>query len=80
MNLTHVPAWAQRAACAASETPDLWFPEHGSGDGSAPAVRICRRCPVRKACLRHALDHDITDGVWGGHSPRARNQLRRTRA
>jgi len=30
------------------------------------AKRICRTCPAQARCLAWALDHGVTDGVWGG--------------
>jgi hypothetical protein len=52
-----------RAAKAAYETARTW----------------CRRCPVTVECLTEALGietNSTAHGVWGGLSPRQRNQLR----
>jgi hypothetical protein len=41
-----------------------------------PARQICARCPVRDACLAHALDNDERDGMWGGLDPEERRRRR----
>ncbi len=40
------------------------------------AKAVCRRCSVREACLRWALDMDQFTGVWGGTSEAERRALR----
>lgn len=40
------------------------------------AKAICARCPLRSACLDHALAEGITDGVWGGVTEAGRAALR----
>jgi hypothetical protein len=42
----------------------------------ARALRICRGCPVRGACLVEHLTE--LDGVFGGTTPRQRRDLRRS--
>jgi Transcription factor WhiB len=44
----------------------------------AHAKEICATCPAaaRAACLRFALDHGITDGIWGGLTEDQRKDLR----
>ena len=38
-----------------------------------PAARaVCAACPVRAACLAHALAHDEPWGMWGGLTTRER--------
>lgn len=55
--------WRARAACR-DHDPETWFPL-GTGD-AAEALSICRQdCPVRVECSRWAVDHGITDGIWG---------------
>ena len=44
-----------------------------NGDGSTPP------CPVRNACLHHAIDNGELYGVWGGMSERDRSKVRRAR-
>lgn len=60
-------AW-QGAACWGHD-PALWFPKRfvPNKNPTAEAVAICRRCPVRQACLDHALSFDPpVIGIWGG--------------
>lgn len=75
--------WAKLAACKNHPEPDLWFPGDGlvGGSNHAPAARrICNVCPVREACLEHALAAPEIHGVWGGTSERERRRIRRERA
>jgi hypothetical protein len=65
--------------------PALFVPAKPNGerttDQLAPALAVCRDCPVRPDCLTHALDAGEQGAVWGGEyltSDRAR-QLRAER-
>jgi hypothetical protein len=33
---------------------------------------ICADCPVMLRCLKHAVQFDVQDGVWGGMVPEQR--------
>lgn len=66
-------AWAEHAACK-SVDPDVFFPV-GRGHDGAAAEAVCRRCPVKDACLDHAVRNKETQGVWGGTTPRERRRL-----
>ncbi|MXM66765.1 WhiB family transcriptional regulator [Streptomyces sp. HUCO-GS316] len=33
------------------------------------AKRLCATCPVKDACLTHAIANNEQDGVWGGLTP-----------
>ncbi|HTW09088.1 MAG TPA: WhiB family transcriptional regulator [Acidimicrobiales bacterium] len=65
-------SWVVRARCRdlASAT---FFPSNARE--LALAYRYCGECPVRGACLDHALQHRIELGVWGGTSPRERQLM-----
>lgn len=65
--------WRRNASCARAELDsDAWHPESGVPD---PVVlRVCKRCPVWKACLNWALEHDEA-GVWGGTTHRMRSRM-----
>jgi WhiB family redox-sensing transcriptional regulator len=72
-------SWHDDAACRDAD-PDLFFPVGTTG----PALRrideakqICRACPARTQCLAWALDHGVTDGVWGGTTADERRAIRR---
>ena len=66
--------WVEQAVCR-SVDPDLWFPEGGMNQWS-PVFRICASCPVRRDCLKEALDLDIEYGIWGGVPSRVRERIR----
>jgi len=42
------------------------------GVPTAAARAVCAACPVRAACLAHALAHDEPWGIWGGLTTRER--------
>lgn len=66
--------WHHRAACAGYE-PELWWADTDSPRAQAAAVDICRACPVRQECLRHALALPEREGIWGGLLPYQRKRL-----
>ena len=71
-----------RALCA-EVGGDWWFPEPGASTTDiARAKAVCRRCPLRQACLAYALA--ATDGhgtpipgIWAGTTVEERKALRR---
>lgn len=73
--------WRDHAACRDVD-PELFFPL-GAAGASLPQIelakQICRTCPVRRSCLRWALDHGDA-GVWGGTTDEERRRQRRSRA
>ena len=46
-------------------------------ESSAQAIAICKGCPVRLECLRHAMNNNERLGVWGGISQQSRRNGRR---
>jgi WhiB family transcriptional regulator, redox-sensing transcriptional regulator len=71
--------WRLHAACCGVD-PELFFPVGVTGPALLEilkAKRICRICPVRTPCLAWALDHKVTDGVWGGTTEEERRALRK---
>jgi WhiB family redox-sensing transcriptional regulator len=73
----HGANWRDRAACR-DEDPELFFPIGNTGPALLQikeAKAICRRCPVRPACLRWSLDNQVTDGIWGGVDQDERHAL-----
>jgi WhiB family redox-sensing transcriptional regulator len=71
--------WRDEAACRDVD-PDLFFPIGPTGSGLRQvdeAKRICRTCPAQAQCLAWALDHGVTDGVWGGTTEDERRAIRR---
>ncbi|WP_329560779.1 WhiB family transcriptional regulator [Kitasatospora sp. NBC_01266] len=75
--------WQSHAACREADS-GLFFhppgernPAHDDRDAAAKAV--CARCPVRVACLDHALRTREPYGVWGGLSEEERAAALRVR-
>jgi WhiB family transcriptional regulator, redox-sensing transcriptional regulator len=71
--------WREDAACRNTD-PELFFPIGTTGPALRQiqeAKRICRTCPARSQCLAFALDHGVTDGVWGGTTEDQRRAIRR---
>ena len=71
--------WRAVAACRDAD-PELFFPVGTGGQARRQidaATRICRACPAQARCLAWALDHGVTDGVWGGTTAEDRRALRR---
>lgn len=70
------PAWTAEGVCGQAD-PELFFPDKGKP--STVAKRICMGCPVRRKCLRWALDTEQQWGVWGGKTAREMRALRKER-
>ena len=70
--------WQLEAQCRGRD--DLFFHPHGEREPSrsqreAAAVEVCRSCPVRRACLDHALSSREPYGVWGGKTETEREAM-----
>ena len=65
--------------CASIQFPDLFYPGNGQQerDGREMVNRICTPCKRRTECLQFALDHNETEGIWGGMTPSQRALLMR---
>ena len=70
--------WRQYARCLGAD-PDVFYPPSESDDGALEAKAICATCPVREACLEHAITFREKQGVWGGLDERERRRLIRQR-
>ena len=68
--------WMAAGNCA-HQSPATFFPSDGVG--VEVARRICASCPVKEACLEHALSNRIDHGVWGGASERERRRILKRR-
>lgn len=64
------PAWMSQAACRGQT--ETMYPHDGR---NRSALAICEGCPVRNECRAWALDHDETNGTWGGLSERQRRRI-----
>ncbi len=69
-------SWQNRAACRGIDT-EIFFPI--SDEEAEPAKAVCGACPVREACLEHALADREREGVWGGATERERRRIIRQR-
>jgi WhiB family transcriptional regulator, redox-sensing transcriptional regulator len=68
--------WQIGAVCR-SEHLEIFY--SSEPDEMREAVRLCRRCPVRGACLDAAVERGEWFGVWGGTTERERRRLIRAR-
>ena len=68
--------WMDQALCAQVDG-DLFYADKGDWALTIKAKLVCRRCPVRTACLTYAMTNDENFGVWGGTTPQQRKELRR---
>jgi hypothetical protein len=72
--------WRMDALC-----PQVSIEEFHAGHGRGSveqinfAKKVCGLCPVKAECLEFALTNDEREGIWGGLSPRVRDQLRAQR-
>ena len=81
-------SWRQLGRCRGAD-PDIFYPPVPAVDDEAAAARvaeaeesakaICAVCPVREACLEHALSVREKHGVWGGLTERERRRVLRRR-
>lgn len=65
--------WRSEGVCLRHD-PELFFPN--ASEDPAPALAICRTCPVAGPCLAAALDAGECDGVWGGTTLEERRRMR----
>ncbi len=73
--------WQLQAQCR-SMPVTLFFPAHGASRRTKiiterSAKAICEQCPVRVACLNHAIRVREPYGIWGGLSAVERSNLQR---
>ncbi len=74
--------WRHNAVCR-EEDPELFFPVGETGPAVMQieeAKAVCRRCPVKEACLQWALESGQHEGVWGGLSESERRAMKRRTA
>jgi WhiB family redox-sensing transcriptional regulator len=69
-------SWRQHAACRGLD-PMTFYP--ATDDEADAAKEVCAQCPVREACLEHALAFREKEGVWGGCTERERRRIIRQR-
>jgi WhiB family transcriptional regulator, redox-sensing transcriptional regulator len=73
-----VPAgtWQDHAACADADA-ELFF--SSDEESQREALAHCDACPVRTACLEHAVETREQYGIWGGVREQDRRRLTRER-
>ena len=72
--------WMADALCA-QVGPDPFYPTTGETVG--PALAVCEKCPVTRACLDYAMATEPPahrHGIWGGTTPNDRHAIYRHRA
>ncbi len=76
MPLLDVYDWQFDGACREADPALFFSPESERGPRRRArenaAKLYCQRCPVRDACLQHALRVKEPYGVWGGLTPSER--------
>jgi WhiB family redox-sensing transcriptional regulator len=70
--------WRKLAACRGLDV-EAFYPVTEDEADAAEAKAVCATCPVRQACLEHALAHREREGVWGGTTERERRRIVRQR-
>jgi WhiB family redox-sensing transcriptional regulator len=67
--------WRDSAACQCAD-PELFFPLTESGRSLVhQAEQICCVCRVQRACLTWALQHAMSEGIWGGSTETERRVI-----
>lgn len=70
-------AWDKYAACRGMDT-NLFYPTRAQSTSDNNATKeICHGCPVRWACLAHAVIFWEKIGIWGGFTEIERREVRR---
>lgn len=76
----HDAPWMRDALCVQVD-PEMFYPAPGRPDHAVTAKALCRSCDVWAKCLIYALDYENSRdfkarwGIWGGTTPREREQL-----
>jgi WhiB family redox-sensing transcriptional regulator len=75
--------WQERASCQQTEAGAFFAPDseriREREKREAAAKRVCEQCPVRAACLEHALAVPEQFGIWGGMTEIERQEEARRR-
>ncbi len=70
--------WRKHAACRGLDVA-AFYPDPEVEADAAEGKSICAECPVRQACLEHALSQREREGIWGGTTERERRRIVRQR-
>jgi WhiB family transcriptional regulator, redox-sensing transcriptional regulator len=71
-------SWREFARCRGVD-PEIFYPASDDDADTDAAKAICAHCPVREACLEHALTAREREGIWGGLTERERRRILRRR-
>ncbi|MGZ4691777.1 MAG: WhiB family transcriptional regulator [Acidimicrobiia bacterium] len=79
-SIVPMSSWRDHAACRGVD-PSIFHPDDEEEDELAgqEAKAVCFQCPVREACLEHAIAVREKHGIWGGLTSRERRRLIRRR-
>jgi WhiB family transcriptional regulator, redox-sensing transcriptional regulator len=74
--LCDAPNFAQ-AVCATLEDQDYFFPDGRIDETErlSELKALCASCIHRKECLEYAISNEIPYGIWGGSTPREREEV-----
>jgi WhiB family redox-sensing transcriptional regulator len=72
MQVNHVEEWQHSGACNGLPSR-MFFPQRG--ESPRPAKRVCSGCPVKNECLAYARRTGIRHGIFGGLTPKEREEL-----
>ena len=76
---TPVPTNEGATPCTTAD-PELFQPFESQTDLVGAAKSLCHRCPIKRQCLRFALDNPGEVGIWGGTTESERVEMRAGRA
>jgi hypothetical protein len=60
---------------AGTADPDWWFADPSEQSDRLLAISICKRCPLREACLRESIEARIPYGIFGGLDASKRDRI-----
>lgn len=71
-----MPPFAHRGdlACEPAHA-ELFFPPENRADAPHAAMQLCLSCPAQVECANWAVDERLRFGVWGGTTPRDREEI-----
>lgn len=78
------PQWMDDPRIKCKGLVSFFYPNKPSSE-VALAKGVCNGldglppCPLRETCIKHAIDHHESYGVWGGTSERDRRKIQRAR-
>jgi WhiB family redox-sensing transcriptional regulator len=70
LKVTGDDKWRKRAQCRNVDTSVFY-----GNDAHRKGKLVCVSCVVKDDCLQFALDNDISEGVYGGYTPKERKAL-----